>query len=167
MKAAQIVLIEDNPADVFLIELALKESGVTHEMTKFKSGEEALRALCPPEGTRTSAFVPDAILLDLNTPKSDGFQVLIKLKQTPRLARVPMAVITSSQAASDKHRTQSPREPVHSEASAAGGVSRHGRASRQRYDRGRTDFEKPLKTSQFPSLIAARNNAQAIVHLGS
>ena len=105
MKAAQIVLIEDNPADVFLVELALKESGVTHEMTKFKSGEEALRALCPPEGTGTSAFVPDAILLDLNTPKSDGFQVLIKLKQTPRLARVPMAVITSSQAASDKHRT--------------------------------------------------------------
>jgi two-component system, chemotaxis family, response regulator Rcp1 len=105
MKAAQIVLIEDNPADVYLIELALKESGVTHEMTKFKSGEEALRALCPPEGTETSTFVPDAILLDLNTPKSDGFQVLIKLKQVPRLAHVPMAVITSSQAASDKHRT--------------------------------------------------------------
>src|SRR6266852_3393158 len=105
MKAAQIVLIEDNPADVFLVELALKESGVLHEMTKFKSGEEALRALCPPEGTETSAFVPDAILLDLNTPKSDGFEVLIKLKLSPRLARVPMAVITSSQATSDKHRT--------------------------------------------------------------
>ena len=105
MKAAQIVLIEDNPGDVLLVELALKESGVLHEMTKFKSGEEALRALCPPEGTETSAFVPDAILLDLNTPKSDGFQVLIKLKQAPRLAHVPMAVITSSQAPSDKHRT--------------------------------------------------------------
>ena len=99
------MLIEDNPADVFLVELALKESGVLHEMTKFKSGEEALRALCPPEGTETSAFVPDAILLDLNTPKSDGFQILIKLKQAPRLAHVPMAVITSSQAPSDKHRT--------------------------------------------------------------
>ncbi len=99
------MLIEDNPADVFLVELALKESGVLHEMTKFKSGEEALRALCPPEGTETSAFVPDAILLDLNTPKSDGFQILIKLQQAPRLAHVPMAVITSSQAPSDKHRT--------------------------------------------------------------
>ncbi len=99
------MLIEDNPADVFLVELALKESGVLHEMTKFKSGEEALRALCPPEETETSAFVPDAILLDLNTPKSDGFQILIKLKQAPRLAHVPMAVITSSQAPSDKHRT--------------------------------------------------------------
>src|SRR5713226_9636446 len=105
MKAAQIVLIEDNPGDVLLVELALKESGVTYEMTQFKSGQEALSALCPPEGTETSAFVPDAILLDLNTPKSDGFQVLIKLKQSPRLARVPMAVITSSQAPGDKHRT--------------------------------------------------------------
>src|ERR1700737_955171 len=105
MKAAQIVLIEDNPGDVYLVELALKESGVTCEMTKFKSGQEALEALCPPEGTETSAFVPDAILLDLNTPQSDGFQILIKLKLSPRLARVPMAVITSSQSASDKHRT--------------------------------------------------------------
>src|ERR1700680_445667 len=105
MKAAQIVLIEDNPADVFLVELALKESGVTYEMTKFKSGQEALRALCPPEGAEKNAFVPDAILLGLNTPKSDGFQVLITLKLSPRLARVPMAVIPSSQAPSDKHRT--------------------------------------------------------------
>jgi len=104
MKVAQIVLIEDNPSDVILVELALKESGITCELMKFKSGQEALAALCPPEGTETGAFVPDAILLDLNTPKSDGFQVLIKLKQSPVLARVPMAVITSSQATSDKHR---------------------------------------------------------------
>src|SRR3977135_700378 len=105
MRAAQIVLIEDNPADVFLVELALQESGIPYEMTKFRSGEEALRALCPPEGTETSAFVPDAILLDLNTPKSDGFEVLIQLTQIPRFARVPIAIITSSQAPSDKHRT--------------------------------------------------------------
>ena len=75
MKPAQIVLIEDNPADVYLVELALKEKGITHEMTRLNSGEEALRALCPSDGTETSAFAPDAILLDLNTPKSDGFQV--------------------------------------------------------------------------------------------
>ena len=105
MKPAQIVLIEDNPADVYLVELALKEKGITHEMTRLNSGEEALRALCPPEETESGAFVPDAILLDLNTPKSDGFQVLSTLKQVPRLASVPMAVITSSQAANDKHRT--------------------------------------------------------------
>ena len=105
MKAAQIVLIEDNPADVLLVELALRESGISYEMTRFESGEEALRSLCPPEGMKTSALVPDVILLDLNTPKSDGFQVLIRMKQAPRLAGVPIAVITSSQASSDRHRT--------------------------------------------------------------
>src|SRR5882757_5212564 len=105
MKSVHIVLIEDNPADVFLVEMALKESGIMCELTKFRSGQEALTALCGPEQTQTNALVPDAILLDLNTPKSDGFQVLIKLKQSPRLAHVPMAVITSSQMASDKHRT--------------------------------------------------------------
>ena len=104
MKAAQIVLIEDNPADVYLVEMALKENGVMYEMTKFKRGEEAVRALCPPERTETSEFVPDAILLDLNTPKSDGFAVLMKLKLSPHLARVPIAIITSSPATSDKHR---------------------------------------------------------------
>ena len=40
MKPAQIVLIEDNPADVYLVELALKEKGITHEMTRLNSGEE-------------------------------------------------------------------------------------------------------------------------------
>ncbi len=90
-------------SDVLLVELALKESGATCELMKFKSGQQALDALCPPKGTETGAFVPDAILLDLNTPKSDGFQVLIKLKQSPLLAGVPMAVFTSSQASSDMH----------------------------------------------------------------
>ena len=105
MRSVHIVLIEDNPADVFLVEMALKESGITCELTKFRSGQEALTALCGPEQTQTNTLVPDAILLDLNTPKSDGFQILSTLKQAPRLAGVPMAVITSSQAASDKHRT--------------------------------------------------------------
>jgi len=103
MRAARIVLIEDNPADVFLVELALQENGVAHELTKFKSGKEGVEVLCSP--APENEFVPDAILLDLNTPKSDGFEVLVKLKECPRLARVPIAVITSSYAMSDKHRT--------------------------------------------------------------
>ncbi len=50
-------------------------------------------------------FVPDAILLDLNTPKSDGFNVLLRLKNTPHLAEVPIAIFTSSQATIDKTRS--------------------------------------------------------------
>ena len=102
MNPVQIVLIEDNPGDVFLFEMALKENDIPCELTRFNNGAEALLALCAPE--TANAFVPDAILLDLNTPRSDGFQVLIKLKQFPRLSQVPLAVITSSQASSDRHR---------------------------------------------------------------
>jgi two-component system response regulator len=83
----------------------LKENGISYEMTRFKNGQEALASLCAPERTATNAFHPDAILLDLNTPKSDGFEVLRILRQTPHLADVPIAIITSSQALSDKHST--------------------------------------------------------------
>jgi len=76
---------------------------VAHGLTKFKSGREGVEALCSP--AQENEFVPDSIRLDLNTPQSDGFEVLAKLKQCPRLAHVPIAVITSSCAMSDKHRT--------------------------------------------------------------
>jgi two-component system, chemotaxis family, response regulator Rcp1 len=105
MNTAQIVLIEDNSADVLLVEIALKENGIPYELTRFKNGVDALSFLCAPEGKAPNAFHPDAILLDLNTPKSDGFEVLGKLRQNPHLADVPIAIITSSQATSDKHRT--------------------------------------------------------------
>jgi CheY-like chemotaxis protein len=102
MKPVQIVLIEDNPGDVFLFEMALKENDIPCQLTRFDNGAEALLVLCAPEAA--NALVPDAILLDLNTPRSDGFEVLIKLRQSPRLSRVPLAVLTSSQASSDRHR---------------------------------------------------------------
>lgn len=101
MDKAQLVLIEDNPGDVLLVEMALKESGIAFELTHFDNATEALQALNAPEAI---AFVPDAILLDLNTPRSDGFQVLIQLTQSPRLSKVPTAILTSSKASSDKHR---------------------------------------------------------------
>jgi two-component system, chemotaxis family, response regulator Rcp1 len=104
MTAAQIVLIEDNPGDALLVQMALKESDISYEMTRFEDGEEAVNALCLPGGI-AYALHPDAILLDLNTPRSDGFDVLGKLRRNPRLADVPIAIITSSHARSDKQRT--------------------------------------------------------------
>jgi CheY-like chemotaxis protein len=106
MSTAQIVLIEDNSADVLLVEMALQQQSIPYEMTRYKDGQEALLSLCPDDGTTRSAFHPDAILLDLNTPKSDGFTVLARLRQNPYLADVPMAIITSSQAPNDKHRAK-------------------------------------------------------------
>ena len=105
MSTARIVLIEDNPGDVLLVELALKANHVPYELTRFENGDDAREALCKPEAAPGDVFIPDAILLDLNTPKSDGFEVLGALRTDPHLADVPIAIITSSQARSDKHRT--------------------------------------------------------------
>lgn len=103
MSARHVVIIEDNPGDVFLIRLALQENDIECEVSIFDTGQDAIEALCSQQA-KTS--VADVILLDLNTPKSDGFEVLARFKQTPHLARVPVAVITSSQAASDRARAE-------------------------------------------------------------
>lgn len=106
MKPAKIVLIEDNPGDVLLMEMALEENDVACEITRFSDGDEALRSLGATNGSATDGLRPDIILLDLNTPKSDGFAVLKQLKETPHLATVPVAVVTSSRALSDKRRAE-------------------------------------------------------------
>jgi CheY-like chemotaxis protein len=100
MNTAQIVLIEDNPADVELVKLAVREAGLQCEITVFPNGGEALKTLAAPN----LSFQPSAILLDLNTPRTDGFEVHLKLRQHPRLSQVPIAILTSSRARADKHR---------------------------------------------------------------
>lgn len=102
MKPSQIVVIEDNPADVCLIKIAIKEKGISALLTHFENGTEAVRILCEP--AEDNALIPDAILLDLNTPRTDGFDALAQLKQEPRLSQVPIAVLTSSRTRSDKQR---------------------------------------------------------------
>jgi len=97
--SSQIVLIEDNPADVFLIQKALKENGIDYSLAQFRVGADAVRELCSADNP-----VPDMILLDLNTPRTDGFEALRTLKETPRLSGVPIAILTSSRARQDKHR---------------------------------------------------------------
>ena len=95
-------MIEDNSADVLLVKMAIEEQGINYVMTHFGSGQDALRALLPPPTQNGS--LPDLILLDLNTPRCDGFEVLVKLKNTPHLGGVPVAVLTSSRAQSDRRR---------------------------------------------------------------
>ena len=73
MSACKVVLIEDNPADVFLIQLALKENDVACELTLFNTGEEALKVLCPPEGGGPSPLYGPATAhrtIEANIPKT-------------------------------------------------------------------------------------------------
>ncbi len=103
MRTAEIVIIEDDQADVFLVKLALEECAIDYTLTWFRSGLDAVRALCGPFAAQNTVC-PEIILLDLNTPRSDGFEILEKLQQTPRLAQVPIGILTSSRAPADHAR---------------------------------------------------------------
>lgn len=91
---ARILLVEDNAGDVVLLREALNQSGLPHELTVLEDGEAAID--CLNQMTCGKAPLPEAILLDLNMPKMDGFSVLEFLKADPKLAGIPVVVLSSS-----------------------------------------------------------------------
>ena len=93
--AVEILIVEDNPADVRLTREALKEANVRNNLTVASDGEEAI-AILRKEGRFAGAGRPDLILLDLNRPKKDGREVLAEVKADPRLRRIPIVVLTTS-----------------------------------------------------------------------
>ena len=100
----EILLVEDNPADVRLTQEALKEGKVYNNLHWAKDGVEALEFL-HRQGKYASAPRPDIILLDLNLPKKDGREVLEEIKRDEALKRIPVVVLTTSKAEEDVLRT--------------------------------------------------------------
>ncbi len=96
-KRIEILLVEDNPGDVRLTVEALKEGKVYNEIHTVKDGVEAMAFL---RGEREYAGMncPDIILLDLNMPKMDGREVLAEIKADRALRKIPVVVLTTSQA---------------------------------------------------------------------
>jgi chemotaxis family two-component system response regulator Rcp1 len=103
-KPIEILLVEDNPADVRLTKEALKEGKILNNMNVAKDGVEAL-AFLHREGKYGNAPRPDIILLDLNLPKKNGRDVLAEIKDDPALKRIPVVVLTTSKAEEDILRT--------------------------------------------------------------
>lgn len=99
-RAIKILLIEDNPGDVRLTQEAFKESSKNVELDVVMDGVEAVNYLYK-QGTYADRTSPDLILLDLNLPKMDGRQVLEKVKSDPNLKRIPIIVLTTSDADQD------------------------------------------------------------------
>jgi two-component system, chemotaxis family, response regulator Rcp1 len=99
-KIAEILLVEDNPGDVELVHEALKSGKVLNRISVVTDGEAALAFLNRAPGFENAAR-PDLILLDLNIPKKDGFEVLREIKDHPSVSRVPVVILTSSQAERD------------------------------------------------------------------
>ena len=96
----EILLVEDNPADVRLTREALKEGKVYNNLHWAKDGVEALEFL-RREGKHAAAPRPDIILLDLNLPKKDGREVLQDIKKDDKLKRIPVVILTTSKAEED------------------------------------------------------------------
>lgn len=94
---AEILLVEDNPGDVRLIEEAFREGKITNTLHHASDGREALDFVFQ-RGEYADASEPDIILLDLDLPKIDGEDVLAEIKGDPELRRIPVVVLTGSEA---------------------------------------------------------------------
>lgn len=100
----ELLIVEDNPADVYLLEKTLKASKSPINIHLAVDGEQAL-AFLHREGDFADALRPDVILLDLNLPGIDGREVLAEVKQDAELKTIPVIVLTSSNAEADVHRS--------------------------------------------------------------
>ena len=95
-----ILLIEDDPGDVLMTKEALADAKMANELHVVNNGEEALAFLFR-EGEYADAPRPGLILLDLNLPRVDGREVLARIKAEEELRRIPVVVLTTSEAEED------------------------------------------------------------------
>jgi CheY-like chemotaxis protein len=96
----EILLVEDNPADVRLTQEAFREGKIRNTFAVARDGVEAMEFL-RGQGKFAGVTRPDLILLDLNLPRKDGREVLAEIKADPALMRIPVVVLTTSQAEMD------------------------------------------------------------------
>jgi two-component system response regulator len=96
----EILLVEDDPGDVLMTREALADAKMANELHVVNNGEEALAFLFR-EGEYADAPRPGLILLDLNLPRVDGREVLARIKAEEELRRIPVVVLTTSEAEED------------------------------------------------------------------
>jgi CheY-like chemotaxis protein len=95
-----ILLVEDNPGDVMLVEEVLSDSKVRNRLHVVSDGEQAMEFV-RRQGKHAGAPRPDLILLDLNLPKKSGREVLREVKTHPDLKTIPVVVLSSSKSDDD------------------------------------------------------------------
>jgi len=96
----EILLVEDNAADVDLTKEFFKDLKVLNHLHVVTDGDVGL-AFLRRQGAHADAPRPDLILLDLNLPGTDGREVLAEVKQDPELRRIPVVILTSSEEEAD------------------------------------------------------------------
>lgn len=94
----RILLVDDSDDDIFLVREAFKESGIAHRLDAISDGEAALSFL-REDGNR-----PDVVLLDINMPRFNGFDVLEWVQSDPQLRDIPIVMLTTSEQPEDVRR---------------------------------------------------------------
>ena len=100
MKTIDILLVEDNPADIDLTKEALEECKIANNLYIVSDGENALAFLRKESNFRDKPR-PDLILLDLNLPKIDGREILEEIKNDDKLKQIPVVILTTSESKED------------------------------------------------------------------
>ena len=103
-RKSHILLVEDNPADVGLLRLALKGAQVDCELTVLEDGAEALAFI--RHHRNPDASVPDLAVLDLNLPKNGGLEVLEAIRANPAFSAVAVAILSSSSSPRERARIE-------------------------------------------------------------
>ncbi|WP_425526028.1 response regulator [Halotia branconii] len=96
----EVLLVEDNPGDAQLTRIALEDSKISVNLNVVEDGVEAMAFLRKQEKYAKVPH-PDIVLLDLNLPRKDGREVLAEIKTDATLKRIPVVVLTTSQAEED------------------------------------------------------------------
>ncbi|HUO27451.1 MAG TPA: response regulator [Candidatus Aquilonibacter sp.] len=96
----EVLLVDDNPADIALVQEAIAGSAHPCHTNSVMDGEEAL-AFLRKEGQYSETVRPDLVVLDLNLPKKDGCEVLAEMRASPVLMGIPVVIFSSSSARAD------------------------------------------------------------------
>src|SRR5215472_8418297 len=93
-----ILVVDDSEADISILNRAIAKAGIDSRVLSLRDGQEAVDYLSHEEGFNERTHpMPELMLLDLKMPKMDGFDVLLWLQKHPRLKRLPVMVLSSSQ----------------------------------------------------------------------
>ncbi|HEU4676802.1 MAG: response regulator [Motilibacteraceae bacterium] len=100
MNPIEVLLVEDDPGDVLMTREAFEDHKVRNTLHVVSNGVDAMSFLLK-EGEYAGSPTPDLILLDLNLPRMDGREVLAAIKEHEELRRIPVVVLTTSEAEED------------------------------------------------------------------
>ncbi|MDP9055162.1 MAG: response regulator [Acidobacteriota bacterium] len=104
-RKSQVLVVEDNPADVELLRWALDSAAVECDLTVIEDGGEAL-AFVQQRGKYIGSAPPDLAILDWNLPRYDGLEILEAMRASHVFAEVPVAVLSSSSSPRDRARME-------------------------------------------------------------